>query len=497
MSVPQRVTSFIDGVFVAPSGGHVLPVVNPATETVISDLHEADAEQVGAAVTVARRAFIDGPWPRLDVEARQAVFARVCEITAAHLDELAVLETAATGQPIRYTRDTQLPRVIRNFRFAAEMIGQSVERSAVEGTGAALRYVLREPIGPVALISPSNAPTALASTKIAHALAWGNTCVVKTSEQTPLALARFVELLTEAGLPDGTVNLVNGRGEITGDALVTHPDIAAVSFTGGTATARHIAAAAGSRLKRLDLELGGKSANIVLPSADLDLALDAALQGIYLNNGQQCFAGSRIVLHRAIAEEFIERFVERARRIRVGDPLDPATENGPVSSAAAYERLLRYVRFAAEDGARLLTGGRRAPGFERGHYLEPTAVLAPHTGVRVCQEEIFGPFATFLVVDSLDEAIKIANASTYGLVSYVWTSDLDEAMRASRQIQAGMCLVNTPMLSLDARLPFGGYKDSGVGREGALESRSFYTEEKTVVIALRPPAVRRLGTSDG
>lgn len=490
--IPAQVTSYIDGTFVAPQSSFVMPVVNPANEEVISQLHEADEAEVARAVAAAQHAFRHGPWPRLSAAERKAVFARIIALTEQNLDELALLETANTGQTLRYARNLQLPRILGSFRFYAEWLSQSTELSTQDGE-AVLRYVLREPLGVVALISPSNAPTALAATKIAAALAFGNTCVVKTSENTPLALARLMTILTEAGVPPGVVNLVNGRGNVTGTALVSHPDVRAVSFTGGTAAARSIAAIAGSGLKRVDLELGGKSANIIMPSANLDVAVDGALLGIYTNNGQQCFAGSRIVLHRAIADEFIERFVERTNRIRVGDPLDPASENGPLAFQRSYERVASYVEIAREDGCQILAGGRRVEGFAHGYYFQPTAVLAPSNDVRVCQEEIFGPFASILEVDSLDEAIGVANQSRYGLVSYLWSNELGEAMEATRRIQAGWMMVNTPMLSLDPRLPFGGYKDSGVGREGAHPSRSFYTEEKTVTIALTTPTLPKVG----
>lgn len=490
--INANTTSYIDGAFVAPRATVRLPVINPANEEVISQLHEADAAEVDLAVAVAQREFDVGPWPRMSARERRQVFARVIQVIEANLDELAWLESANTGQTLRYARQFQIPRILESFRFYAEWLGQATELATQDGQST-LRYVQREALGVVALISPSNAPTALASTKIAAALSFGNTCVVKTSETTPLALARLMSLLSEGGIPAGVVNLVNGRGEVTGDALVRHPDVRAVSFTGGTATARRIASAAGEGLKRVDLELGGKSANIIMPSADLGAALDAALLGIYTNNGQQCFAGSRIVLHRQIADAFIEQFVARAEAIRVGDPLDASSENGPLATQASLDRISSYVEIARQQGCKLLAGGRRVAGLDKGYYFRPTAVLAPSNDVRVAQEEIFGPFATLLVVDSFDEAVKVANQSRYGLVSYLWTGDLREAMGGAQRIQAGNVLVNTPMLALDPRLPFGGYKDSGVGREGAQASRHFYTEEKTVTVALGLPPLPKLG----
>ncbi|MBS0475983.1 MAG: aldehyde dehydrogenase family protein [Proteobacteria bacterium] len=489
--IPEHVSSYVDGEFVAPRGNE-LPVIYPATEEQVSTLYEADAATVDQAVQAARRSLDSGVWRNLDVAERQRIFARVKELTREHLEELALLETVNTGQAINYTRNAQLPRIFGNFTFFAEYMGQATEKAAFEDKRM-LRYTTRHPLGVVALISSSNAPTALASTKIAAALCHGNSCVVKTSENTPLALARFMQILTEAGVPPGVVNLVNGRGEVTGDALVDHPLVNGVSFTGGNVTAGRIAARAAPVHKRIDLELGGKSANIVMPSADLDLAVTAALVAIYTNNGQQCFAGSRIVLHRAIADRFIEQFVARANRIRVGDPFDPGTQNGPLAFRRHYDRVLSYIDVARADGAELLAGGGRPDGLEQGLYVRPTAFLAPGNSARICQEEVFGPIASFLIVDSIDEAIAVANDSAYGLVSYVWSNDQREVLAASHAIQAGLVMVNTPLLSLDTRMPFGGFKQSGIGREGAEGARAFYTEEKTVAIALQPPRLPPIG----
>jgi acyl-CoA reductase-like NAD-dependent aldehyde dehydrogenase len=305
-------------------------------------------------------------------------------------------------------------------------------------------------------------------------------------------MRRMVEILHEAGLPPGVVNLVNGRGSVTGEALVSHPGIDMVGFTGGTATGRSIAATAGRNLKPVALELGGKSANIVFDTADVARALDGALAGIYGNNGQQCLAGSRILLQRGIADAFIERFVARSRRIRLGDPLHPDTEIGPLAFRDHMERVLAFVDVARADGATLLTGGRRADTPSRGWFVEPTAVLAPDNRARVCQEEIFGPFATFLVFDTLEEAIRLANDSKFGLVNYVWSEDLATVMRCSREIRAGTVWANTPMMR-ELRAPFGGYKDSGIGRDGPGSSLDFFTELKATIIPIDPVKMHRFG----
>lgn len=483
--LPARVHSVIAGARVAERPGATeLAIINPATEQTIGLLQEADAREVDAAVRAAREAFDRGPWPRLPINDRKDVLYRIRDVLREHADELAWLECVNAGLPIVRVRE-QLGRAARNFEFFAE-VASNVAGQTYTGDRGLLTYVTREPRGVGALIAPWNAPLALASMRVATCIAFGNTCVLKPSEHTPLSMLRMVELFHDAGLPPGVVNLVNGRGPVTGAALVEHPGIDMVAFTGGTQTGKAIMAAAGQRLKPCILELGGKSANVIHESADFGRALDGALASIYSNNGQQCLAGSRILVQRPIAERFIAAFVERARRIRIGDPLLPETELGPLCFREHLERVLSYVTVATGEGATLLTGGRRAPGFASGYYMEPTAVLARSNADRVCQEEIFGPFATFLVYDTVDEAIATANDSPYGLVAYVWAADLDVVMRCSRDIRAGTVWVNTPMVR-DLRAPFGGFKQSGVGRDGATSSAEFFTELKTTMIPVQEP----------
>lgn len=492
--VPTEVTSLVAGRSLAGRGER-LPVVYPATGELVSELAEADAGEVDLAVQAARRAFKGSGWATMPTEKRQEALLKVHDAILAHADELAHLECLNLGVVLKELRERHMRRAAYNFRFFAEFIGQA-RGDVYDQTAGYRSLVVREPVGVAALIAPWNAPTALASMKVAAAIAFGNTCVLKPSEQTPLALRRFVEILHEAGLPDGVVNLVNGRGAVTGDALVAHPEVDLVSFTGGTATGRRIMARAGERLVPCTMELGGKSANVVFASADLERALDAALVGIYSNNGQQCLAGSRILLERSIADDFMARFCERAGRIRVGDPMRDDTELGPLASAAHRDRVLAFAGSAQAEGARLLTGGRAASGLPSplagGFFVEPTAVLSPSNDARVCQDEIFGPFATFLVFDTYEEAIELANGTAFGLVAYVWSDHLPTVERASRDLRAGVVWVNTPMMR-ELRAPFGGFKDSGVGREGGEACQHFYTEVKTVTIPSSPVAVRRLG----
>ena len=490
-SIPPFIPSLIDGRPAAPSqGAHEIPVVYAATEETITVLIEADAGEVDAAVQAARHAFDAGPWPRMHVDERKDILYRIRDLLRTHAEELVHLECLNTGIPVNHIRG-HVTRMARNFEFFAEVSSTMSGQSYTQAKGY-LTYVTREPKGVAALIAPWNAPLALASMRVASCIAFGNTCVLKPSEYTPLSMLRMVEIFHEAGLPNGVVNLVNGRGAVTGQALVAHPGIDMIAFTGGTHTGRAIMSAAGRDLKPCLLELGGKSANIVTARADFERALDGALLGIYANNGQQCLAGSRILLQRSIAEEFIARFVERSKRIRIGDPMQAVTEVGPLCFKAHLERVLSYVDVAREDGAVLLTGGHRAPGFDRGYYMQPTAVLAPSNVARVCQEEIFGPFATFVIFDTLDEAIADANASPFGLVSYVWSQDLTEVMRVSREVRAGTVWVNTPMMR-ELRAPFGGFKQSGVGRDGPTSSVEFFTELKATTIPIDPVTMPRFG----
>ncbi len=486
-----RITPFIDGAFLPPGDAIILPVLYPATEEQVSAVEEADAAMVDRAVKAARTAFEHGPWPRMQVAERQAAMRKVAALIRTHARELAWLECRNSGIPFAHLMRLGIPRAAQNFEFFAEFIGQSAGQVYTQDNRY-LTLVTREPVGVAALIGPWNSPLALTSMKIAGCIAFGNCCVVKPAEQTPLAVARLMELIQEAGIPPGVVNLVNGRGHITGDAMVRHPGVDLVSFTGGTATGKTIMSTAGAGLKPCSLELGGKSANIIFASANFERALDGALLGIFSNNGQQCLAGSRILVERRIADDFIAAFTARAARIKVGDPMDPMTEIGPLAFRAHLERVLSYVGIAEAEGATLLTGGARAPGFTRGHYMQPTAVLAPSNQTRVCQEEVFGPFATFVIFDGFDEAIAMANESRFGLVSYVWSDDVGIALKATRAIRSGVVWVNTPMVR-ELRAPFGGVKESGLGREGGHSSMQFYTAEKTTTIPVEAVGMARMG----
>jgi len=488
--VPAEIMAIVDGECVRGAGS-ALAVIDPTTEERVSTLLEDTPEDVDRAVCAARRALEMGPWSRMELGERLAVLRRIQRLIERHADELAYLDCLDTGVPYVEARTRKIPRIVENFEFAASLAGMAAG-DTFQQNSRYLTYVTRQPVGVCAIIAPWNSPMGLASMQVAPCIALGNTCVVKPSEHASMSLFRLVQLLNEAGLPPGVVNLVNGRGMLTGEALVRHPGVNAVKFIGGTETGKRIMAAASGSLKRVGLELGGKSANIVFGDADFDEALDGALLGIYSNNGQQCLAGSRILVERSISRRFIEAFVARATAINVGNPLDPRTEVGPLAFEQHYQRVLGYVGIARSEGAELLVGGAKPQGMDKGYFLAPTAVLAAANESRVCQEEIFGPFASFMLFDSTSDAIQIANDSRFGLVSYVWSRDIARVMQVSQAVRAGTILVNTSMVR-ELRAPFGGFNESGVGRDGARHTLDFFTEAKTTTLPVRKLSLRRLG----
>lgn len=486
----QTISALIAGETIE-TGEAPVPIINPADDSLIVELPEAGHATVDRAVAAARRTFDEGTWRNMPVERRQAVLRRCADVIDAAADRLADIECSNTGIPLSQIRGRQVSRAADNFRFFADYISQSAGE-LYEQNPDYLTLVRREPVGVAALISPWNSPLALGSMKIASSIAFGNSCVLKPSEQAPLGISLLASLLSEAGLPDGVVNLVNGRGASTGDRLVRHPDVDVVTFTGGTHTGRLIMQAAGESLKPATVELGGKSANIIFEDADFEQALDGALLGIFTNNGQQCLAGSRILVQRSIAKRFVEAFVARARAIRVGDPRDPATEVGPLVSHRHMQHVLSFV---PGEGSvdRILTGGGPVEGLDKGCYVEPTLVATTNDS-RIAQEEIFGPFAALIVFDTDEEAYRIANDSRFGLVSYVWSQSLARIMEAQERIEAAIVWCNTPMMR-ELRAPFGGYKDSGVGADGGKACEAFYTRQKTVSIPRRPLTLRKLGAT--
>jgi acyl-CoA reductase-like NAD-dependent aldehyde dehydrogenase len=493
IKAPEKVTSYIGGKWLDPKeSSHQIPVIHPANENHVSTLYEADINEVKLASETAKKTFKSGIWSQASMEDRKAVLLRIKDLILENQEEIATLEVMNTGAPIAQAFGRQIPRSAMNFEFFAEFISQ-VTSPVFDQNPNYMTYVRREPVGVAGLIAPWNAPMALATMKVAGAIAFGNSCILKPSELTPLGFVPFMDLLSSAGLPEGVINMVNGRGEITGTAMTQNSDIDVIAFTGGTETGRVIGSEAGKTLKKTVTELGGKSANIIFSDADFDRALDAAMVAIFSNNGQQCLAGSRILVEKKVAKEFKDKFVQRVRNLRMGDPFDHKTEIGPLISKSQLERVLSFAEHAKNSSeSNILCGGKRPESFDKGFYFEPTVVEVKNNQSRVCQEEIFGPFATIIEFDGIEEAISIANDSEFGLVSYVWSRDINKIMKAQAEIKAGVIWINTPLMR-ELRAPFGGFKNSGIGRDGGEWSRNLFTEEKTVSIPLKDFPIAKLG----
>jgi len=468
-------------------------LIYAASEEPFAVVPNADEAEVNDAVAKARAAFETGPWRKLPAAQRAETLREVSRLVREHAEELAVLQTLETSIPIDQSRMMHVGRTAENFTFFADVLA-GLSGESYEQTGRYLAIVTREPVGVGLLISPWNAPLVLASMKLAAGISLGNSMIIKPSEYAPLAVLRLCELIREAGVPDGVVQVVCGSGLEAGRALVQHPGIDIVGFIGGTQTGKNIMADASRTLKKVGLELGGKSANIILNSADIGRAIDGSLLGIFAGNGEQCLAGSRIMVEGAIADEFIAEFTQRTKQLRVGDPFDANTEIGPMAFKAHYENLLKFADKAQSDPAyKVLAGAGAAPGFDAGYYFAPTVVEAENNSTDLCQQELFGPFVTIQRIDSLDDALTRANDSDFGLASYIWSDDLPSVMRARRELQAGTVWVNTPM-TRDLRAPFGGYKQSGIGRDGLPGSIELFTEEKTTLIPQDPLTLPKLGS---
>lgn len=481
---------FIDGRFVDAAAGGTIDVLNPHDGSLITAIAAAEAEDVDRAVQAAQRAF--PAWARMAAADRGRLLLKLADLIEANAEELAQLETLDTGHPIRDTRGLDVPRTAGCFRYFGGM-ADKLQGSVIPVESGFLNYVQRAPIGVVGQIVPWNFPLMFTSWKLGPALAAGNTVVLKPSELTPLSTLRIAELMAAAGFPDGVVNVVPGYGHTAGQRLAEHPEVGKIAFTGSTATGRRIVEASKGNLKRVQLELGGKGANIVFDDANLDAAINGAAWAIFHNQGQACIAGSRLMLHEKIADAFLERFTALANSIRLGDPRSPDTEMGPLTSAQHRDKVLSYVGIAAEQGARLLAGGK-APGGElsAGYYVAPTIVEARPQD-RVAQEEVFGPFVTVLRFGSDEEALTIANATDYGLGSGLWTRDLARAHKLAGAIQAGMCWINC-YKRVNPGSPFGGVGQSGYGREMGFEAMHDYTEARSVwvnVDAAVPPHFKR------
>ncbi|MFF9803868.1 aldehyde dehydrogenase [Streptomyces coeruleorubidus] len=467
-----------------PGSGATFPVVSPRDGRVLAEVPDAGTAEVDAAVAAARRAFDTGPWPRLAPAERGRALLRLADLLEERREELALTVTLEMGKPITDAYGIELRAVISTFRWYGQL-ADKLTGSAPHTAPDALALVTREPAGVVGAVVPWNFPLTLAGWKIAPALAAGCTVVLKPSENSPLSALLLGRLATEAGIPPGVFNVVTGDGPTAGRALGLHPGVDVLAFTGSTAVGRHfLRYAADSNLKRVWLELGGKSPNIVLPDApDLDQAAATAAWGIFFNQGEMCTAPSRLLVHSSIAERVTEAVVRRARELKVGDPLDPETEMGALAGRAHLDRVRDHVRHGADEGARLRTGGERLLAETGGTYLEPTVFDRVDPGSRLAREEIFGPVLAVLAFDDLDEAVRLANATEYGLAAGLWTSDLTTAHRVSRALKAGTVWVNCYEEG-DLSVPFGGMKQSGNGRDKSVHALEKYTELKTTWIRL-------------
>jgi len=486
---PEKILHFIGGKQVPSVHAATFGVADPVSNRVYAQVAAGGAEDVDRAVEAAATAFDAGPWPGMPARARAKVLGKIADAIESRADEIASMETFDTGLPITQAKG-QAARAAENFRFFADVIVAQHE-DAFSSAGQ-LGYVLRKPVGVAGLITPWNTPFMLETWKLAPALASGCTVVLKPAEWTPLSASLLPAIMTEAGVPDGVFNIVHGIGEDAGAALVAHPRVPLISFTGETATGQIIMRSAADHLKGLSMELGGKSPCVIFADADLETAADSALFGVFSLNGERCTAGSRILAERAVYDSLVATLAARAARITVGPPSDPATEIGALVHPEHYERVLSYVRLGVREGARLVAGGTRPAGLPDGNYLAPTVFADVTPDMRIFQEEIFGPVVCVTPFDSEEEAIALANNTRYGLAAYIWTSDLRRAHRVAASVEAGMTWVNSHNVR-DLRTPFGGVKASGLGREGGQHSIDFYTESRIVHVAMGDTHVPRFG----
>jgi aldehyde dehydrogenase (NAD+) len=478
----MRKQLFINGEWRDAAGRKTIEVVNPATEEAIAEVASAEQADVDAAVAAARAAF-DGPWSKLSARERGRIVWKICEKLMEKADEFARLETLHNGKPIFESRQIEVPAAAECFQYFAGW-ADKIHGETIPVKGSFLTYTLREPVGVVAAIVPWNFPLLLTAWKVAPALACGNTVIIKPASQTPLTALALAEVAQEAGLPPGVLNVITGPGSTVGQMIVEHPGIDKIAFTGDTSTGKGIMKGSADTLKRITLELGGKSPNIVFADADLDAALRGATTGIFYGKGEVCAAGSRLLVDKSIKSEFIDKVAARAKKMTPGDPMDPKTRLGAISSKKQLENYLRYIETAKREGATLVAGGLRADIVTgRGYFLQPTVFDGVTPEMTIAREEIFGPVLATIEFGDVDEAIARANDSTYGLAAAVWTRDIKKAHYVARKLQAGTVWINTYNV-YDTAAPFGGYKQSGFGREMSMHALEHYTQVKSVWVDL-------------
>ena len=483
-NTPRNYQLFINGEWVDAESGKTFSSPNPATGQPLAEVAEADKIDIDKAVRAARAAY-EGKWSRMSARERGRLLYKLAQTIEERSQQLAELETADNGKPIRESLYVDLPQVAENFEYFAGW-ATKIEGETIPVPGRMFNYTLREPLGVCGQIIPWNFPLLMAAWKLAPALAAGNTVVLKPAEQTPVTAMELGRLIQEVGFPEGVVNIVPGFGETAGAALAAHPDIDKVAFTGSTEVGKLIARAAAENLTKVSLELGGKAPNIVFADADLEQAVNGAMMGIFFNQGQVCCAGSRLFLEERVKDEFLDRFKAGAQKIKVGDPMEKGTSMGPQVSAEQLNRIKSYVDIARQEGATVLTGGK-APALEgpleQGYFFQPTIFCDVRNEMRVAQEEIFGPVVSVITFKDEDDLLRQANQTIYGLSAGIWTRDITRAHRFAKEIKAGVVWINTFNI-FNAASPFGGYKQSGYGREMGKHALEMYTQVKSVWVDL-------------
>jgi len=476
----RQTSCFIGGNWQPAASGKTFETIHPATEEVICEVAEGDAADVDAAVKAAREAFENGPWSKMDARDRGRLMYKLADLIEAEADELAALETLDNGKPISDSRGADIPLVIDCLRYYAGW-ADKIQGDTIPIRGDYLCYTRREPVGVVGQIIPWNFPALMAAWKWGPALAAGCTIVMKPAEQTPLTCLRMARLAQKAGIPDGVINVVPGYGPTAGAAIVEHPGVDKIAFTGELATAKIIQRSAAESMKRLTFELGGKSPNVVFADADLEAAVAGAHFALYFNQGQCCCAGSRLFVEDNVYDEVVDRLAERNAQHTVGDPFDPNTKQGPQVDQAQFDKIMQYVDYGKQDGASCVSGGNRVG--DAGYFVEPTLFAGVTDDMRIARDEIFGPVLSVLKFSDIDELVQRANNTNFGLAAAVWTRDVGKAHRFASKVRAGTVWVNCYDV-FDAAAPFGGFKESGLGRELGEAGLAAYTESKTVTLAL-------------